>query len=430
MNINSWRAGALVAAMATGGPVFGQSLDEFLQHAAQANVDARLSKEATVRASADHGAAWGGLLPSLTANGGYTRNQYEAVVELPDGPNSTKQIVITPYNQLDATFKVELPLIDATKWLRAAATKASADAAERRQQGTLHQVQRQVIAGYYGYASAVAVRESAEKSLKAAQSQLEVTKARASAGVANELDLARAVAEVERNQQALADAETVFETQARSLRTLTGLEPRQVPRLPSDDLHAEPPEGELLGQLEQLPEVSAADRDVVAANRATTAAGLALVPTVNGQYTQRFTNATGFQGANALYSAGVNFSWRLDLPAAQALRSQQSNGRTAALNAERARQQAQDQLHSDWLKVRASLTKVRSTTAQVDAAQRAASLAHERYGAGVATQLDVIQAERDLFTAEVSHIQARGELANARAALRLSANLPLQGSAR
>ena len=44
----------------------------------------------------------------------------------------------------------------------------------------------------------------------------------------------------------------------------------------------------------------------------------------------------------------------------------------------------------------------------------------------MATQIDVIQAERDLFSAEVNQIQARTELASSRVSLRLSAGLPLQ----
>jgi len=62
------------------------------------------------------------------------------------------------------------------------------------------------------------------------------------------------------------------------------------------------------------------------------------------------------------------------------------------------------------------------------AARRASQLAHERSAAGVATQLDVIQSERDLFAAEVADIQASAELASARALLSLSAGLPLEAS--
>jgi outer membrane protein len=62
----------------------------------------------------------------------------------------------------------------------------------------------------------------------------------------------------------------------------------------------------------------------------------------------------------------------------------------------------------------------------MQAAERAAQVARDRYAAGAATQIDVIQAERDLFGAEVSQTQARTELASARVALKISAGLPLQ----
>jgi outer membrane protein TolC len=154
-----------------------------------------------------------------------------------------------------------------------------------------------------------------------------------------------------------------------------------------------------------------------------TAASLALVPTLNAQFTQKFTNATGFANQTSLYNAGLTFNWRLDVPAVHTLRAQRSAQATAELNAEKAREAASDQLHADWQKVKAAITKVRAAGAQVSSARRASSLARERYGAGVATQLDVIQAERDLLVAELNDIQARAELASARAALKLSAGV-------
>ena len=167
--------------------------------------------------------------------------------------------------------------------------------------------------------------------------------------------------------------------------------------------------------------MQAAEADVKSASRSSTAGALALVPSINAQVTQRFTNATGFQNQSSLYNAGVTFNWRLDVPAVAGLRALRSSEETALIAAERARRQAADQLHGDWQKTRASLKKVSAARAQVVAARRAASLAHERNLAGVATQLDVIQSERDLFAAELSDIQASAELASARALLAISA---------
>lgn len=398
-----------------------QPLDAFLSSADKANFEVRTGVEARARAEAEFAQAWGALLPSITASGGWTHNQYAAQVTIPTGATTSSTIVITPIDQLDATLRAEVPLIDATRWLRTAASSASAAAAREREQVSREQARRQVISAFYSYLAARSLLESAQRSLALARTQLEVTTARQTAGVAGELDLMRATAEVERNQQLLADAESLVATGGRTLETLSGLAPTVVPPLPRDELQPVPPLEVLGAGLGDLPAVRAAERELDAAQRTTAAAGLLLVPTINAQFTERFTNATGFQGANALYNAGLTFNWRLDVPGVQGLRAQRAVEATALISAQRAQRQASDQLHSDWHKLNAALKKVQAARSQVVAARRASAIAHERSAAGVATQLDVIQAERDLFAAEAAEIQASAELASARALLAVSA---------
>jgi outer membrane protein TolC len=417
----------LVVMMAA--PAMAQPLAAFLSSADRANLDTRTGVQAREKAQAEFAQAWGGLLPSLTASGGWTHNQYEGVITIPTGATTSNTVTITPLNQLDATFKAEVPLLDASRWLKTAAASSSAEAAERRDESTRESVRRQVVTAFYGYLGARAVLESAQRSLVLAQAQIQVTEARNAAGVANELEVMRGRAEVERNQQLVADAESLVATGARSLETVSGLTPGEVPSLPVDGLEPAPPLEKFMDKgVETRPAVQAADSDVTAASRTTAAASLALVPTVNGQFTQRFTNATGFQGQNALYNAGITFNWRLDVPAVAGLRVVRAGQETALIAAERARRQAADQLHGDWQKTRAAVKKVAAARAQVTAARRASSLAHERNLAGVATQLDVIQSERDLFAAELGDIQASAELASARALLAISAGEPLEAS--
>ena len=108
------------------------------------------------------------------------------------------------------------------------------------------------------------------------------------------------------------------------------------------------------------------------------------------------------------------------------MQAQSANEQAALLQGDRVRLQARDQINSDWQRLQAALIKIEAATAQVEAARRATQVARDRYAAGAATQVDVIQAERDVFGAEVSQIQARTELATARASLRISAALPLE----
>ncbi len=401
---------------------WAQPLTEFLKSSERLAFDARTSAVEVDRASAVHGQAWGALVPSLTASGGWTHNQYDAVVSLPGSDGMTRTITIVPKDQLEATLRAEVPLIDASKWVQVAASSATVESAEKRQLATRSQVYRQVVSAFYAHVAARQVLESAKRSLTVAEAEVEVRRSRTAAGVGNELELMRGVAEVERNQQLLAAAEALVATTGRTLETLSGLSPSAVDAtLVTASANEVLPElSSLEPGLAALPSVEASEADARAAQRTGLAATLALVPSVNAQFTERFTNATGFQNAPAQASGGINFSWRLDLVGVGALRAQNANAELARINAERARRAAADQLHSDWHALKAALKKAQSAKSQVTAARRATQLSHERNVAGVATQLDVIQAERDLFAAEVAQVQANAELATARAQLALS----------
>lgn len=400
-----------------------EDVKTFLDAAEQGNVDRRISIEQRNRAAAEYRQAWTSLFPSLSASAGWTHNQYPALFK---NPLTGQDVVIIPTDQFDAALRFDLPLIDVQRWFRMSTAGAAQASAELRELVTRDAVRRQVLASFYGYAASLAVMESAKKSADVASEQLKLTEIRASVGTVTELDLLRARAEVARTRQLVADTVSLVATSRRTVRTLTGLEPPEALPLPVDDVTPSAPLPEMEARIEELPAVKAADKDAQAAGTIATASKLALVPSVSAQFTQRFTNATGFQGQAGTYNAGVNLTWRLDVPTFMGMQAQSANEQAALLLGERTRLQARDQVNSDWQRLQAALIKIEAAAAQVEAARRATEVAKVRYAAGVATQVDVIQAERDVFGAEVSQIQARTELATARASLRISAALPLE----
>ncbi len=417
----------VTAALAASTAAAQGTLAEFLEAADSANVDRRISVEQRNRAAAEHRQAWTALLPSLSAQASWTHNQYEAKASFPDPATGTvRELVIIPGDQFDAVFRVDLPLIDTGRWFRAMAAAKSEESATLRELVTRDLVRRQVVSAYYAYGAALALRDSAKKSAAVAQAQLKLMEIRTGAGASTELELLRAKSEAQRMKQVVTDTGVLVATSRRTLRTLTGLEPPEALALPPDDLSPEAALETLERNVEQLPAVQAADRDAAAAGTMANASRLALVPTVGAQYTQRLTNATGFQGQSAVYNFGVNLQWRLDVPTFMGMQATSAGEQTAALASERARLVARDQLFSDYQRLDAALSKVESARVQAEVATRAAQVARDRYAAGAATQLDVITAERDLFTAEVGQIQARTELGTAHASVRLSAGLPVQ----
>ena len=399
-----------------------ENVKTFLDAAEQSNVERRISIEQRNRAAAEYRQAWTSLFPSLSVSAGWTHNQYPALFR---NPATGAEVVIIPENQFDATFRFDLPIIDVQRWFRMSIAGATEASAELRELVTRDAVRRQVVASFYGYAASLAVMESAKKSAQVASEQLKLTEIRASVGTVTELDLLRARAEFARTRQVVADTVALVATSRRTVRTLTGLEPPETLPLPVDDITPSASLPEMEARIEALPAVKAADKDAQAAGTISTASRLALVPSVAGQFTQRFTNATGFQGQAGTYNAGINLTWRLDVPTFMGMQAQSANEQAALLQGDRTRLQARDQINSDWQRLQAALIKIEAASAQVEAARRATQVARDRYAAGAATQLDVIQAERDVFGAEVSQIQARTELATARATLRISAALPV-----
>lgn len=400
------------------------TLKELLEAADAHNVDQRISRAQRERSAAEFRAAWTSMLPSLTASGNYTYNQYPA--RIPASPlTGGNEVVITPEHQLDGIVRAELPLVDAARWFRTLAAGAALDAAERRTEAVRDAIRRQVTATYFGYAAALSVRASAQRSLGVAEAQLRLQEVRLRSGVVTELEVLRARAEVARSRQTVSDADALVANSRRALQTLTGVDPGEAAALPEDDLR---PEGELADlerRTEELPSVRAAEKDAEAAGRLSTAAHLALVPLITANFTERLTNYAGFTGRTNAYTAGIGLAWRLDGAIAFNARAQASQTAIARLAVERTKLQARDQVHTDYQRLSAAIQKVTAAQAQVEAARRAAQLARDRFEIGVATQLDVITSERDLFTAEVNQIQARTDLASSRVSLRISAGLPL-----
>src|SRR5712692_5651097 len=152
---------------------------------------------------------------------------------------------------------------------------------------------------------------------------------------------------------------------------------------------------------------------------------LALAPSIAGTFTEHGTNAPGFTGHDWSYQAALTLTWSLDLTSFADIRAQDAAADAAGARELRALLSAGDAIHREWNTVVAGIARSRSARAGREAATHAASQARERYRAGTITQLDLLQAQRDAFSAEVSRIQADADLVNARAQLRLSSGQSL-----
>jgi outer membrane protein TolC len=405
-----------------------QPLDHFLERARAHALDTREAAEASRVKREESARAWQALLPSATLRASYTRNQYPASSIVP--PNAAtgapgRTITILPEDQLDAFAIVDLPLVDVARWSLASAAKHAERASHDRAAQTALDVDKQVARAYFTVVAADALTRAAESSLAVARENHALVAERQRVGLATELDLRRAAAEVEHALQAIADARYTVVVTRRSLETLAGVAAEPGAIALADDLRPEAPAASFEDRAPRTPGVSAASREVDAAHANVSAAWGALTPSVSANFTERLTNATGFAGQSQVYAASVTATWHLEVGAWSGVRSLEAAEAVAAVRRERTERAARDLVVQAWAQVEAGIVKARAARAQLEATAETARLAHERYAQGRATQLEVVQADRDTFAAEVARIQADADLAYARQLLRSAAGEPL-----
>ncbi|WP_242336776.1 MULTISPECIES: TolC family protein [Anaeromyxobacter] len=400
-----------------------QPLEEFLRGARSASPDNAEARAARRQLDADADAELGRALPRLSLQGQYTRNQFETTLELPGaagGPPA--RVTITPKDQLDGAATLDVPLVDLARFARIGAARTGARASGTQAAATELRVQALVSQEYFQLLANRALVGASRKALEVARASLSIADERHQAGSTGLLDVDRARGEVERNVQQLASAELQVALSARALQSLTGIAPELDGDRPlTDDLHEEPPLERFQPPDEKLPALAAAMEGREAAEQQARAQRLTLAPSLGASLTERVTSAEGLAGRDASWQAVVGLSWSLDLTTFAGIRAQDAAADVARAREQRARLAAHDDIHRAWSTVRSQIARSRSARVQSEVSARASELALERYRAGAATQIDLLQAQRDAFGADAARIQADADLVNARAQLRLAA---------
>ncbi len=405
-----------------------QPVEEFLTRARTWNPQNRAAHATTAQRDAEVDVSTGQLLPNFTATGQYTRNQYDVTTaalipagSLPPGlsfPNT----VIQPQNQLDASLQLNVPLIDVGKWDRRAAAKSTLEGARADEKNTQITVEKNVLRDYFTLIGDEGVLSSAKQNVDVARHNVQLALDRKEGGTGSELDAQRAIADQAKAEQNVTAAQLAVDNTRRDLYSLSGLEAQPASEFPEDDLHEEGALEGWTGKAGAVPSVQSAAANVQGADDDYRAAKAAILPTVAGLGEERFTNATAFIGGHsAVYLLQLTATWKLDATIVPGLRAERAAVAAARANEDGARQAAEDAIFRDWQQIRADIESARSARAQVKATKFAATLAEDRYTGGIATQLDLLQARQDAFSADVARIQADADLAYARMALRLDA---------
>jgi len=394
-----------------------QPLETFLEAARKSSFDVREQVATAEQRNWEHESAFGRLLPSASARGVYTRNQYAAEIQV---PGQAGTVTITPQDQFDLFLQLDVPLVDLAGYSRNDQARHLARASGAQVEVSQNDVQRAVARSYYAFIGGGALVQAAERSEKIAEDNLAFVITRHQNGVATELDRERARATLEQSKQARAESELLAIQAARNLETVSGIAPTPVVEYPVDDLHPEAPLATWLGYKDTPADRVQAELGQ-AAEYGKKAAARTLLPTLSANGQERITNATGFTGRTSAYTIQAMLSWRLDYSAYSTAQAQAHALDAQQVRAERSRRNVEDDIFNAWERVRTGIVKSASARVQAEAALRAETLSLARYQAGALTQLDVTQAQRDAFQSQAQRIQADADLQYARVLLRLTA---------
>src|SRR6267143_231357 len=122
---------ALLLTLAPRASMALQSLEVFAAGARERNPAALEARASLRERDAEADVALGRVLPGISFDGQYARNQYSSEIDLGalGGPNRT--IVLLPKNQWNGTATATVPLVDLANFQRSGAARTEAEAAAR-----------------------------------------------------------------------------------------------------------------------------------------------------------------------------------------------------------------------------------------------------------------------------------------------------------
>ncbi|RMC97736.1 efflux transporter outer membrane subunit [Aquitalea palustris] len=396
-------------------PVLDQLISEALQH----NQDLALSAAQVDEAAALAGIARAQLLPSLAANAGYQRARTSAETTTAGSP------LIADVRTANLTASWELDLWGKLRRSSEAA-RATLAASQYNRDAARLSLSAQVAQTYFQMRAFDAQLDIAKRTLDSRESSLQLRQKRFKGGMTSELDMRQAESEAASARATIPQLSKSLQQTETALAVLLGRTPRELlegklQRGQAIDLLNVPPSipADLSSSLlERRPDLAAAEAQLIAANARIGVAKAAYFPSISltgALGSQSLSMETLFSGATRTWSFVGNatapiFNFGqtgLNVDAAsarqrQALAQYQKSVQTAF-------KETQDALVASS----AAREVQEAQTTQLTALNRALHLATLRYDNGYSSYLDVLDAERNTFQAELNLVNAKLDRLNA-----------------
>lgn len=384
------------------------TLQSLIHEALDNNLDVRIAAARIDQARALLGSTRLQQLPQVSASAEGLRARTSRYELIPGAP------AISNVFSVDGSLSYEMDFWG--KYRRATeAARAGLLASEYSKQDVMAGLVSSVATAYFTLLALDEQLAITQRTVGTRQKFVDLTQAQHERGTVSGLDVASAQAQLAVAQANIPDLQRQIGIAENQLSVLLGRNPDAILRSESSQLKSMteatvapvPPAGLPSSLLERRPDLREAEQNLIAANANVGVAKANLFPSI------ALTAAGGSESSalSQLFS-GPARSWSFGASLLQPLLSSQSNLYQLDLANAQKRQallQYQQSIQSAFRDVSDALIARRkyaelqvSQQAQVDAQRKADSIALARYRIGYASYFDVINADRDLFTAELS----------------------------
>ncbi|HEX3381189.1 MAG TPA: efflux transporter outer membrane subunit [Paraburkholderia sp.] len=386
-------------------------LDQLITAALQDNRDVKVAAARVDEFRGQFLTTRSGLFPQVSAGADASRqrvSQTEAVT-VPSG-------VSPVYNQFDATLAVswELDLFGKVR-RETEAARANLLASEEGRRATILTLVSSVASAYINLRSLDRQLEIANETVESRKESVRVFEARFKYGEVSQMELAQSQSEYEAARVTVPQIEAQIGQQEDALSVLIGRNPGAILRGRELSQMGTPPipEGLPSDLLERRPDVLEAEQALVAQNALIGAARALYFPSISltglfGSVSAQFSNL--FEGPARVWS----FAGSVTQPIFTAgnitgqVHQAEARQQEALYSYEKAIQVAFQEVEDSLISVQKTHQALDSLGSQVEALHTYAHLARQRYEGGYTSYIEVLDAERSLFNAQLSYTQNQG----------------------
>jgi outer membrane protein TolC len=406
-------AGSVPALEPGSGPIT-LSLNDAVKRGLQSNLGPIVASDAERAARAQRIQALSALLPSISANISATVSQvdlaaYGFTFSVPANFGFSLPTIVGPFHYMQAQGGVSLPLFDAVNRHNWQASKHDEQASALTARDTRELVVMAVAGTYLQTLYTQARIDSQSAQVKNAQAIYNQAQTRKMAGVNSKIDVMRSLVELQTEQQRLSSLEADLRKQKFALARVLGLPLDRDLVLSNALLWEETPIPEATSAIPEAwkkrSDLHAVEEQVKAAEQALSAARAERIPSaaINGDY--------GVVGTAPTSSHGVfSVTGSVNIPIWQGGRVKGDILQAEATLHQRQAKLADQRAHIEQ-DVRNALVELETDNGQVRVAQsnrnyasETLSEARDRFAAGVATTVEVVQAQQQVASAEADYL--------------------------